>query len=172
MSYSVRASGPKDREPILAVVREAFSNGGRDGSEEVAVAIDTWSLDAGVPGLDLVAVDGAQIVGHVLGAAGRLGDRPVVGVAPLSVIPSRQHEGIGTALMTELLQWTERDGEPVVVLLGNPEYYRRFGFESGAPLGISYPPVGIDSPHFLVRRFVGYDSTIRGEYRYCWELDR
>ena len=138
----------------------------------MAVAIDTWSLDAGVPGLDLVAVDGAQIVGHVLGAAGRLGDRPVVGVAPLSVIPSRQHEGIGTALMTELLQWTERDGEPVVVLLGNPEYYRRFGFESGAPLGISYPPVGIDSPHFLVRRFVGYDSTIRGEYRYCWELDR
>ena len=56
-----------------------------------------------------------------------------------------------------------------MVLLGDPGYYRRFGFEPSGPLGIVYAPVGEDDPHFQVRRFGGYEPTLKGEFRYCWE---
>ena len=64
-----------------------------------------------------VAFEGPRVIGHVLGAIGHLGDRPVVGIAPLSVTPSRQNEGIGTALMNELLNRADMTGLPLVLLL-------------------------------------------------------
>jgi putative acetyltransferase len=71
--------------------------------------------------------------------------------------------------MTELLRRVETAGRPLVVLLGNPAYYGRFGFEPSGPLGITYRPVGEDNPAFQVRRFAGYDATYRGDFTYCWE---
>jgi putative acetyltransferase len=165
----VRSSELHDRESIISVVRDAFTSGGRDGNEEVAIVRSTWSTRTGIEQFDLVAVEGPRVLGHVLGAFGQLADRAVVGVAPLSVVPARQGEAIGAALMTELLGRVERAGEPLVVLLGFPEYYMRFGFEPLGPLQISYPPVGAGNPHFLVRRFAGYVSTYRGEFTYSWE---
>src|ERR1700729_828158 len=102
LNWAVRSSGEGDRRAILDVVKEAFSNGGRDGSEEVTIVTDTWSLGSVDPNLDLVAVENSEVVGHVLGATGRLGSSPVIGIAPLSVQPTRHREGVGTALMTEL----------------------------------------------------------------------
>jgi putative acetyltransferase len=169
LSWTIRTAEPKDRDSIIDVVRDAFTGDGRDGSEEVAIVHDTWSLVAEAEGHDLVAVEDQQIVGHILGATGSLSGRPVMGIAPLSVAHGHQGEGIGSALMTELLGRAEAAGEPLVVLLGFPDYYARFGFEPSAPLGISYPPVGPSNPHFMVRKLARYDSTYRGEYAYCWE---
>lgn len=120
-------------------------------------------------GMDLVAIDGERVVGHVLGAFGDLDGQPLLAVAPLSVTPDRQGEGIGTALMNELLRRAQDRGLPAVVLLGSAEYYRRFGFEPAGRLGIVYPPVGPDSPHFMVRRLDAYDPGLRGVFRFRWE---
>src|SRR5271170_5088940 len=97
-TWSIRLTRPADRDAILGVVREAFSDPSRDGQEEVDIVLNTWLLKAAVSGLDLVAVADGQIVGHVLGAYGSLDERRVVGVAPLAVIPHRQSEGIGSGL--------------------------------------------------------------------------
>ena len=99
------------------------------------------------------------------------GGREAVAVAPLAVGPSHQARGIGTALMTELLRRAEEAGLPMIVLLGDPGYYERFGFEPSGPLGITYPAVGEGSPNFLVRRLAGYDSSYRGDFTYCWETE-
>jgi putative acetyltransferase len=167
--WVVRPAVPDDREAILAVVRDAFSNGGRDGSEEIDIVQDTWSLDAVPHGLELVAVEDGDVLGHVLGARGDLDGREVVGIAPLAVTPERHGEGLGTALMTELLRRAQDAGLPLVVLLGHPEYYGRFGFEPSGPLGISYRPVGAGNPNFQVYRLAAYDASYRGEFTYCWE---
>jgi putative acetyltransferase len=58
---------------------------------------------------------------------------------------------------------------PLLVLLGDPAYYGRFGFEPAAPLGLSYPPVGAANPHFQTRKLPGYAAALRGEFSYCWE---
>ena len=46
-------------------------------------------------------------------------------------------------------------------ILGNPTFYGRLGFEPAGPAGIVYPPIGPDSPHFMIRRFPGYDRPLR-----------
>jgi putative acetyltransferase len=170
-SWSIRPTGPADRDAVLGVVRQAFSTDGRDGQEEVDIVMDTWSLGAAVPGLDLVAVEAGQVLAHVLGAHGRLGEQALVGVAPLAVAPHRQGEGIGTALMREILGRAEGSGEPLVVLLGLPAFYGRFGFEPAGAFGIDYPPAGTGNPHFLLYRLPNYQSNYRGAFKYCWELE-
>ena len=164
---SVRAAAEEDREAILAVVRDAFATGGNDGQEEVDIVEATWALNAGW--LELVALDGGDVIGHALAAYGALDGRAAVGVAPVSVVTSRQGEGIGSALMAELVRRAEQAELPLLIVLGEPEYYSRFGFEPAGPLGISYPPVGQDSPYFQVRRLPTYEPGYRGVFAYCWE---
>jgi putative acetyltransferase len=60
---------------------------------------------------------------------------------------------------------------PLLLLLGNPAYYARFGFEAAWPLHITYPPAGRHSPNFLARRLPDYHPALRGEFRYCWEIE-
>ena len=120
-------------------------------------------------GSSIVAAENGDVLGHVLGAHGDLAGRDIVAVAPLAVTPSHQREGIGTALMTELLRRADATGWPLVVLLGSPAYYPRFGFEPSGPLDITYPPVGPGNPDFQVRKLSGYDPSYLGEFTYCWE---
>ncbi|HEY5250216.1 MAG TPA: N-acetyltransferase [Acidimicrobiales bacterium] len=165
----IRTAASEDHHGVVAVVREAFSAGGRDPQEEVDIVLATWNRGASGEGLELVAVAGDTIVGHVLSAWGRLDHREVVAVAPLSVLPSHQGIGVGRALMTELLHRAASAALPLILLLGDPGYYRRFGFEPSGPLAISYGQP--DNPHFLVRRFPSYDPTYRGSFTYCWEQE-
>jgi putative acetyltransferase len=169
---SIRDATVGDRDAILRVVRSAFSRDGRDGQEELDIVVNTWRLQAALDGLELVAVEENSVVGYVLGARGDLGGREVVAVAPLAVSPAHQRRQVGSALMKELIRRAEASAYPLVVLLGNPAYYSRFGFEPSGPLGISYPPVGNDDPHFQVRRLAGYDPSHRGNFRYCWEDEK
>ncbi len=156
-----------DSDAIVALVREAFSSDDHDGGDEVDIVVATWERAATPAGFELVAVGDGAVIGHVLAARGDLGGREVVAVAPLAVRPSHQGQGIGGALMTELLARAEAAGLPLIVLLGDPGYYGRFGFEPSGPLGISYRIDG--DPHFMVRRLAGYDPSYRGRFVYCWE---
>lgn len=126
--------------------------------------------DRGTADVELVAGMHETVVGYVASSVGRLNGHPVPGVAPLAVVPGRQGGGVGTALMTELVNRVDRAGLPILVLLGAPAYYARFGFEAAAPLGIWYRPAGKDNPHVQVRRLTAYSPELRGEYRYSWEL--
>lgn len=162
---------PDNRDAILEVVLTAFSNADHDGHEEVDIVLATWERGATAVDLELVAVVDETVVGHVLGAWGDLGGRDVVAVAPLAVLPSHQGMNIGSSLMYELLYRAEAAALPLVVVLGEPNYYQRFGFEPSGPLGITYPPVGEGNPYFQVLRFEGYDEAYRGEFTYCWEQE-
>jgi putative acetyltransferase len=166
----VRSAGAADRGAILELVARAFTGPDHDGREEVAIVEDTWALGAALPDLELVAVDGDAVVGHVLGARGAPGSPGVVAVAPLCVSPQHQRRGVGTALMTELLDRATRQGWPAAVLLGDPAYYGRFGFEAAGPHGVVYQPVGADSPYFQIRPLASFDpDAVRGVFVYCWE---
>jgi len=168
VELTVRSAQPTDRDPILGLVGEAFA-AHFDGREEVQIVIDTWRLNSTVPDLELVAVEAGEVVGHVLGARGAPGSPGIVAVAPLCVSPSRQGQGVGSALMTELLRRAEHHGWPAIVLLGDPGYYGRFGFEPAGLLGVVYEVVGEKDPHFQIKRLSTFDPSIQGTFQYCWE---
>lgn len=168
-----RAPRPGDEEAVLAVVVAAFTSPDRPADEEVAIVQGTWSAGRPEERIELVAeVDGA-VAGHLIAAAGRLdGERSVVaGVAPVCVAPLLQRRGIGTALMWELVHRAADRRWPLLVLLGEPAFYARFGFEPAGPLGVMYAPAGAGSPHFMARRLGDYDARLRGTFTYCWEPD-
>jgi len=132
LSVDVRAATPADHTAVSAIVGAAF---GRDAE---AVLVDELRAD-GYARIELVAVSGGVVVGHVL-----LSELPLDGGAglvlgPLAVVPGRQGEGIGTALVRAALDRARADGWPVVVLLGDPAYYGRFGFRPARELGITGP---------------------------------
>jgi len=166
---SVRPTTGDDQAHVLRTVREAFSGGVGDGREEVEIVEAVWSLARPVAAGDLVAVSGDEIVGHGLASPGRLDGSTVPGLAPLAVRPDRQGEGIGTALMTDLLRRLDRQGCPLVVVLGDPRYHGRFGFQPSGPLGIHYPPIGADSPQFQVLQLGDHRETSTGNYVFSWE---
>jgi putative acetyltransferase len=170
MTPVIREVETRDRRSILGIVNEAFSDAHHDGRSEVEIVERTWSLGAGLPGLDLVAEDEGHLVGHVLGGRADLGGRAVVGIAPLSVSPKRQRGRIGSSLVAELLRRAEVREWPLAVVLGDPAYYGRFGFELAHVYGISYRPGGIANPHFQARWLSELDASLHGDVRYCWEV--
>ena len=87
----------------------------------------------------MVAVDGDTVVGHVQMSRGGSAPTPVVALGPIGVLPARQGQGIGAALVRAALEEATQRGERVVMLLGSPAFYRRFGFRARARLGAEEP---------------------------------
>jgi putative acetyltransferase len=169
----IRRETPADIETIRAVTAAAFAAVHRDEAPAEAALVDELRRDtAWLPAFSLVACgpDG-DVVGHVLGTRGRVGSAPVLALGPLSVRPDHQRRGVGSALMHAVLGAADAVGESLVALLGDPGYYRRFGFRPAAEYGIT-PPVPEWAPHFQVRALAAYDPALHGEFAYPMPFDR
>jgi putative acetyltransferase len=162
----IRRELPGDVAAIRAVTKAAFAK--PDHPEPVEAELVGWlRADPGwIPKLSLVAVDAGEVVGHVVCTRGALGDQPAVGLGPISVAPGRQGRGCGTGLMHAVLGGADAMDVPVVLLLGSPAFYSRFGFVAASTLGIQAPdPAWGD--YFQARTLTAYHSAIRGTFSYA-----
>lgn len=178
----IRQERPSDVPAVRAVTAAAFERVEHaappvepDGVPGEATLVGWLRDDPGwVPELSLVAESGrsgAEVVGHVVATHGRLADRPALGLGPLSVHPAHQGRGIGSALMHTLLGAASAMGEPVVVLLGDPALYSRFGFVPASGLGIEGPdPAWGDN--FQARALGAWREVYAGRFRYAAPFDR
>ena len=106
----IRQEIEKDYDEVYAVVKAAFERAEHsDGNEQDLVAALRKGA-AFVPELSLVAQKDGRIVGHILLTKGSVGGRDVLVLAPLSVLPENQRQGIGSALMEEGRQAAEARG--------------------------------------------------------------
>ena len=96
--------------------------------------------DSGAVTLSLVAVENDRIVGHVLFTPVTIeSDNAVHGaltLGPIAVLPSLQRRGIGSRLIEYAFEECRRLGHRIIVLVGHPEYYPRFGFVRAASRGL------------------------------------
>ena len=170
----IRRETEHDTDVIRAITTAAFA-AGRPPGQTVPEARLIDELRAGpawLPALSLVAVTPAgEVIGHVLGTRGHVGQDPVVAVGPLAVRPDHQRHGVGSALMHAILGAADALGEPLAALLGDPAYYRRFGFELGTVYQIT-PPKPQWRPHFQVRVLSAYHPGLRGTFTYPEPFDR
>lgn len=156
-----------DHEAVDEVHRRAFAAEGETNEPaEVRLVQGLRTDPAWVPSLSLVAVDGDTIVGHVVATEGRLGASVAVGLGPIGVLPEFQERGVGSALMHAVLAAADALEYPMVVLVGDVNYYRRFGFVKAASLGVS-PPDPTWDKHFQVRTLASYRDDVRGEFEYA-----
>ena len=138
----IRHAKPDDRLAISALVEAAF------GQPDEARLVEELRANSDVI-FELVAKteDGA-IEGHVLYS--RLWADSVMlyaALAPLSVAPEVQKTGIGSRLMKASLDTAREFGIHAIILLGHPNYYRRFGFTAEAAGRVKSPFSG--SPAFM-----------------------
>ena len=91
--------------------------------------------------LSLVAVEAGDVVGHVLFSRLRA-PASALALAPLAVRADRQRRGIGARLVEAGLDRAREEGWRAVVVLGDPAYYRRFGFRPEAMQGMASPYAG------------------------------
>ena len=170
----IRRETGRDTDVIRAITTAAFAQG-RPASQvvpEARLVDELRASPAWLPALSLVAVTPAsEVVGHVLGTRGHVGQHPVVALGPLAVRPDRQQNGVGSALMHAVLGAADALGEPLAALLGDPAYYRRFGFEPSTVYQIT-PPRPEWQPHFQVRVLTKYQPRLRGMFTYPEPFDR
>jgi putative acetyltransferase len=178
----IRQERLSDVQAVRAVTAAAFERVEHaappvepDGVPGEATLVGWLRDDPGwVPELSLVAESGpsgAEVVGHVVATQGQLAGRPALGLGPLSVHPAHQGRGIGSALMHTLLGAADAMGEPVVVLLGDPKLYSRFGFVPARGLGIEAPdPAWGD--YFQARTLSTWREPYAGQFRYASPFER
>jgi len=144
---TVRPELPSDRLAIRAVLERAFA------SDAEARLVDALRGRTD-PQVSLVAVDPTGgVIGHILftpvAIRGSERSSRAIGLAPMAVLPEHQRGGVGSALIRAGLAACAALGERVVVVLGHPDYYPRFGFVPAWHHGLYYGRPGPD-PAFMV----------------------
>lgn len=124
----IREENMGDVAAIRAITEAAFENHPHSSQTEGRI-IDALR-EAGALALSLVAEDGGKVMGHVAFSQVAIGE--VTGdwyaLGPVSVAPALQRMGIGGALIRRGLERLKEAGAAGCVLVGDPSYYRRFGF--------------------------------------------
>jgi putative acetyltransferase len=125
MNVTIRPESIQDRQSIWHVNQAAF-----EGDAE-ANLVDALR-DGGFVDVSLVAEVDGTVVGHILfsrvAIVAKIGTVNALSLAPMAVLPSHQRQGIGTKLVESGLATCREQGHKIVVVLGHPEFYPRFGF--------------------------------------------
>ena len=149
----IRAERPGDAARIRAVHLAAFP------TPVEADLVEQLRAD-GDAVISLVAEDQREIVGHVLCSRMRAeGDErslDALGLAPVAVLPERQRQGIGSALIEVALSEALSLGTDIVFLVGEPEYYRGFGFSAEIAAPFASPYAG----HYFQAKLLRNDLTL------------
>lgn len=169
----IRRENPEDVDVIRAVTAAAFARPDEPGQAppEAGLVDALRASPAWLPALSLVATEpDGTVIGHVVATRGHVDTSPALGLGPLSVSPYHQRQGVGSALMHAVLGAADALGEPLVALLGDPLYYRRFGFRLSNEYGVT-PPVPTWQPHFQVRPLSAHDPLLHGVFTYAEPFD-
>lgn len=165
----IRLETSWDQPEVRRLVTAAF------GRRAEADLVDKLrETDGFVPQLSLVADQSGVVVGHIMFTHITLEADPpvqVLALAPVSVYPAFQNRGVGSALIRRGLAIADERGEPLVVVLGHPEYYPRFGFVRASTLGIVSPWPDIPDDAFMVKTLSSYTESMKGKVQYPPEFD-
>ncbi len=142
----IRQETPQDYAAVYLLIKEAFATAAhRDGDEQdYAAALRT--KDSFIPALSLVAEENGEIVGQIMLTETEIVDgtrrHAFLLLSPIAVASAQQKKGIGAALIAESFKRAMALGYTAVFLVGDPLYYRRFGFWPTIKFGIQ-PPDGL-----------------------------
>ena len=135
----IRAEQQSDYEKIRHVVTEAFRTAEHsDGNEQNLVEALRKSRSF-IPELSLVAVKDDELVGHIMFTKAFVNETEVLALAPLSVLPAYQKQGIGLALIKRGHEIAKSSGYKFSVVLGHAQYYPKAGYVPASRYGIKAP---------------------------------
>lgn len=144
----IRAEKSEDKGEIYEVNKLAF------GKDNEAKLVDLLrAREDFIPELSLVAIANEKIVGYVLLSKIAIVSEDQkrfdsLALAPVSVVPDSQKQGVGKLLITNVLEKAKNLGYESVIVLGHKEYYPKFGFGLAGDWGIK-APFDVPADHFM-----------------------
>ncbi|QTL97530.1 GNAT family N-acetyltransferase [Iocasia frigidifontis] len=160
----IRLETQEDYSETENMIREAFWDVYKPGCDEHLVLHKLRQVSAFVEELDLVACDNNKIVGNIVYSKAKIMNNQnqeftVLCMGPLGVLPSYQGRGIGSLLIKQSISKAKLLGYKAVVIFGDPNYYRRFGFENAEKYNIQTAQ-GENFDAFMVLEL--YDDSLNG----------
>ncbi|HYQ59862.1 MAG TPA: N-acetyltransferase [Desulfatiglandales bacterium] len=159
---TIRTEEPTDVEVIRSIHQSAFP------TEAEARLVDRLREESKLA-LSLIAEVKEHAVGHVAFSPVFVGPQSSgnqgLGLGPVAVLPEWQGNGIGEKLITRGIEDCRRDGYSFVVVLGEPEYYERFGFRRASLFGLGNE-YGVDDPFMALELRLGGLPKVPGIVRY------
>jgi putative acetyltransferase len=128
----VRIEQPEDADGVRRLLAAAFG-----GEAEARLVTALRPTHAWLSEFSVVAEESGQVVAFALLSRIMIGGEAGLALGPVAVAPQRRRQGLGTAVITDALRRATEARERLVLVLGDPEYYRRFGFVPAAPYGIT-----------------------------------
>ena len=141
---TIRKEEEKDYKQVFQLTEEAFRDMEHSDHQEHFLVENLRKSEAFIPELSLVAEDeNGRIAGHILFTkikiVNDLASSESLALAPVSVKPEFQNQGLGGKLILEGHRIARELGYQSVILIGHEKYYPRFGYEKTSNFGISFP---------------------------------
>lgn len=155
----VRQTTETDYKTVYDLIETAFQTAEhRDGTEQ-DFAVGLRNSENYIPELDLVADAGGELAGHIMFTRTYVtkpdGSRyDTLMVAPLSVLLEYRNAGVGSALMKEGCRIAAAMGYETAFLVGDPNYYQRFGYRHTYLYGIRHD--SIPAEYVVVKEMVSH----------------
>lgn len=142
MEIKIRETNRNEYYITENLTRETFWNLYSPGCSEHFVLHQLRKSDSYIGELDLIALDRKRIIGHILSTKAKVVNNQnetheILCVGPISVLPDLQGNGIGSKLINYAIDKAKKLGFKGMILFGDPNYYRRFGFKNAKEYGIS-----------------------------------
>ncbi|GAB2026990.1 GNAT family N-acetyltransferase [Lactovum odontotermitis] len=136
----IRQATENDHKEIYELVKIAFQTAQVTSGSEQDFVEELRARNSYIPELELIAEENDRIIAHIMLTKQlvhtRDNDRTGLLIAPLCVEIEQRNIGIGGKLLSAGLEKAQEFGYSSIFLVGNPEYYQRFGFQEIAELGI------------------------------------
>lgn len=154
----IRLEEEKDYFETENLTREAFWNVYREGCFEHLIIHNLRKDKSFVKELDYCIEIDNKIIANIVYAKGKLklengNIREILIFGPVSVLPKYQKKGYGEKLINYTIEKAKELGFDAIVIMGNPNYYKKFGFESCSKYKIYYE--GLDkneeAPFFMIK---------------------
>jgi putative acetyltransferase len=159
---TIRWEEPADVERIHSIHQSAFP------TEAEARLVDRLRKERKLA-LSLIAEVEDRVVGHVAFSPVSIDslspEKRGLGLGPVAVQPEWQQKGIGNKLITRGLEECRRNGYSFIVVLGEPEYYGRFGFRRASLFGLGNE-YGVDDPFMVLELRLGSLPGTPGTVKY------
>lgn len=147
---TVRLESEKDHAEVRSLITEAF------GQDDEAKLVEVLrKRDEAV--ISLVACYEDKVIGHIMFSKMQSPEGGL-GLAPVCVVPNHQNKGLGAKLIEEGLSMARDHGWRFVVVLGEPKYYGRFGFDAKLAQSFASPFAG---PYLMAMELV--EDTLQGK---------
>lgn len=163
----IRTEEPKDYKQVYELNYHAFNK--REDESKLIEKIR--SSESFIPELSIVAAENDRVLGHILISKAQVihesAGYDVTVLAPIAVLPEYQRQGIGAALINEGLKRCADLDYGLVLLIGHPSYYPKFGFVPARHHGLELKQFKVPDPVFMVCELIdGELNKVKGELQY------